>query len=69
MAKSPAAPPKRETAEILAAYIQKCKLFLADAGIHGLEETVLAAKCRTKKKRLCPVSNRTGIPAERRTDL
>lgn len=49
MAKSPAAPPKQETAEILAAYIQKCKLFLADAGIHGLEETVLAAKCRTKK--------------------
>lgn len=49
MAKSPAAPPKREPAEVLAAYIQKCKLFLADAGIHGLEETVLAAKCRTKK--------------------
>ena len=49
MAKTPSAPPKRDAAEILEAYQTKCKLFLADAGIHGLEETLLAAKCRTKK--------------------
>ena len=49
MGKTPSAPPKRDAAEILEAYQIKCKLFLADAGIHGLEETLLAAKCRTKK--------------------
>lgn len=49
MGKTPSAPPKRDAAEILEAYQTKCKLFLADAGIHGLEETLLAAKCRTKK--------------------
>ena len=49
MGKTPSAPPKRDAAEILEAYQTKCKLFLADAGIHGLDETLLAAKCRTKK--------------------
>ncbi len=50
MAKTPAAPPKkRDSAEILAVYTEKCKLFLADAGIHGVQDSVLAAKCRTKK--------------------
>ena len=46
MGKTSSAPPKRDAAEILEAYQTKCKLFLADAGIHGLEETLLAAKCR-----------------------
>lgn len=49
MAKSHAAPPKKETEAIIAAYLKKCKYFLADAGKNGLEESVLAAKCRTRK--------------------
>lgn len=64
MAKIPSAPPKWDAAEILEAYQTKCKLFLADAGIHGLEETLLAAKCRTRKTVL-PCFRRLWNPCEK----
>lgn len=51
MAKSnPAFSPK----ETEALYLKKCKLFLADAGKNGLDETLLANKCRTKRHGIRP---------------